>query len=233
MDSISPHFERRAIRPPQEQLSLPSMLRLALRTLPLFAVIVSLAMALGAYMNFSGVRAAYTELIRSRLQVIAHELERDILSATSFGIPLTEQVTLPDLLKRQASTDAGILSIDVEDAEGLTLFSSEPSRIGTRQQPDGTSFDVALPVLNDFGAAIGRVLIRYDRTAMVHNTRTFAGAVARDALPAGLAAVLAGSIAAFLVMRQLHARARRLADGNSGDAIARAASDLRALEESN
>ena len=39
------------------------MLKLALRTLPLFAVIVGFAMALGAYMNYSGVRGAYLEVL--------------------------------------------------------------------------------------------------------------------------------------------------------------------------
>ncbi|WP_137390876.1 hypothetical protein [Rhodoligotrophos defluvii] len=207
------------------------MLRLALRTLPLFAIIVSFAVALGAYMNFSGVRGAYTELIRSRLQMVAEEVEHDILSATALAIPLSEQTTLPALLARQAAADPAILSIDVESPEGSTLFSSVPARVGAPHRPDGQSFDVTKPVLNDFGAVIGRVVVRYDRTGMREGIGSLAAGIAGDAVPAGLMAMLAGSLAAFLIMTRLHGRARRLSEPGAPDAVTRAGDALAAIEQ--
>ena len=89
------------------------MIRLAFRTLPVFAVIVGFAMFLAAYMNFSGVRSAYLDLIRSRMSMMADGIGNDISAAHALGIRLTEQTTLPDLLARQAAADPLTLSIDV------------------------------------------------------------------------------------------------------------------------
>ena len=54
------------------------MIRLALRTLPVFAVIIGFAMTLAAYMNFSGVRSAYLDLIHSRMAMMAEDIAKDI-----------------------------------------------------------------------------------------------------------------------------------------------------------
>ena len=54
------------------------MIRLALRTVPVFAVIIGFAMALAAYMNFSGVRSAYLDLIHSRMAMMAEDIAKDI-----------------------------------------------------------------------------------------------------------------------------------------------------------
>lgn len=206
------------------------MLRLALRTLPLFAVIASIAVALGAYMNFSGVRSAYVDLIQSRLGIIADDVERDILSAVSVGIPITEQITLPELLARQAGADKAIVSIDVDTSDGVILFSSVGDRHGARHQVDGSTFDVRRQVLNDFGASLGSVVVRYDRKAMVSRIDGFADSVMVSAIPAGIGAMLAGSLAAFLIVGRLYRRASALARDDGQDAVARAQQALAAVE---
>src|SRR5690349_5953621 len=102
------------------------MLRLAVRTLPVFAIIIGFAVALAAYLNFSGVRTAYLDLTRARMDMIANAVGMDIVAANSLGISLPEQATLPELLSRQSGTDPSVRSIDVADSEGRILFSSDP-----------------------------------------------------------------------------------------------------------
>ena len=67
------------------------MIRLALRTMPVFAVIIGFAMTLAAYMNFSGVRSAYLDLIRARMAVMADGIGRDIAAAQEMLNSLTTQ----------------------------------------------------------------------------------------------------------------------------------------------
>ncbi|MGF7158911.1 hypothetical protein FHS85_000521 [Rhodoligotrophos appendicifer] len=210
------------------------MLRLAFRTLPLFAVIVGFAIALGAYMNFSGVRGAYLELIRSRMEVVAKELDRDVDSAVSLGIPLSEQITLPALLARQASADPLILSIDVASPEGKTLFSSKPDRDGATEPSDHDPEAHVLShrILNDFGASVGTVVIRYSRAETSAKISALGKEIIGRAVPAGVLAVLAGCLAAFLVLTRLHNKARTASHQNSSDAIARAESELHTVEAS-
>ena len=79
------------------------MIRLAARTLPVFAAIIGFAMALAAYLNFSGVRTAYLDLIRARAGMIAGDIAADATAAQGFGIRLNKEK--PDINIRK--TDKG------------------------------------------------------------------------------------------------------------------------------
>ena len=59
------------------------MIRLAVRILPVFAIIIGFAVTLAAYMNFSGVRTAYLELVRARMEMIAGAVATDVAAASS------------------------------------------------------------------------------------------------------------------------------------------------------
>ena len=194
------------------------MLKLALRTLPLFAVIVGFAMALGAYMNYSGVRGAYLDLIDSRMEMVLDDLETNVQSAVSLGIPPAEQVTLPPFLRRLAEADPLIEAIDVAATDGTVLFSSDPARRGERE-PEESGFAISRTVTNDFGAPVVALHVHYDARQPTQSIDRFGRAVLADALPAGLFAVLAGCLAAFLVLRRLHRRALQAVEHSQSDVI--------------
>lgn len=188
------------------------MLRLAVRTLPVFAIIIGFAVALAAYLNFSGVRTAYLDLTRARMDMIANAVGMDIVAANSLGISLPEQATLPELLSRQSGTDPSVRSIDVADSEGRILFSSDPQRVGGHYAEESDIMRQKLDVTNDFGVVIGAVDVRLGRAeieAAIEKLRVdlFAGAV-----PAGLGAVLVGCLGALFMLSRLYRRARRLSD---------------------
>lgn len=203
------------------------MLRLALRTLPLFAVIVGFATALGAYMNYSGVRGAYLDLIRDRMELVADDVAVVIESAVSVGIPPAEQTTLPGLLARQAEADPMIRAIDVVAPEGGALFTSLPE--GHQRSGDQAGvLTLARPVHNDFGVEVARLVVTYDRLAPARRIDAFGRSILRDAIPAGLVAVLLGSLAAFLLLSRLNRRADRAASRSDDDAIAAADREIEA-----
>lgn len=205
------------------------MLKLAARTLPLFAVIVGVAMALGAYMNYAGVRSAYLDQIQSRLQMVLDDVGVSAESAVSVGIPPAEQITLPPLLARLAAADPLIVSLDVVAPDGTVLFSSDSGRAGatTGDTPGVTALD--RPVRNDFGARVASVILRYDRSTVEARTDSFGAAVLADALPAGLLAALAASLTAFAVLRGLHRRAERVADRLVPDTLAEVERDVETM----
>lgn len=209
------------------------MFRLALRTLPVFAVIIGFATFLAAYMNFSGVRSAYLDLIRSRMAMIAEEIGGDISAAEGLGIGLAEQATLPRLLTLQASTDPRMLSIDVAGENGTVLFSSDADRVGMSDDAgaDAAAFRYQQRVVNDFEAPVGAVVVRLDRTAMDAEVDRFRFETLRGAVPAGLAAILAGCLICLGLLTNLHRRARHSAEGGAGDdPISRAAAEMSGLE---
>ncbi|CAH1653180.1 hypothetical protein [Chelatococcus asaccharovorans] len=210
------------------------MIRLSLRTLPLFAIIIGLAMALAAFMTASGVSTAYRDLIRSRMAMVAQDIADDINNALALGLRLSEQITLPAVLARQAAADPLTLSIDVSGVDGTVLFSSDPARAGhpDRRADDRQAFRYDQPLVNDFGAPIGNVAIRFDDAAVTRGVATIRAAAAQDALPIGFAAVLAGSFGCFLVLRHLLARARAAVEAR-GEAspLARATAALDTLHQ--
>jgi hypothetical protein len=209
------------------------MFRLAIRTLPVFAVIIGLAMALAAYMNFSGVRSAYLDLIRSRMAMMAEGIGNDISAARALGIRLTEQTTLTELLARQAAADPLTLSIDVAADDGAIVFSSDRSRVG---EPDAAALDAQAfrheqRIVDDLGEPVGTVVVRLDRAAMDGEIDRLRFDVLSGAVPAGLGAVAAGSLICLLLLANLHRRARRSADGGADDdPIVRAATEMQHLQ---
>ncbi|NBC31558.1 MAG: hypothetical protein GVY13_02665 [Alphaproteobacteria bacterium] len=211
------------------------MLFFALRMLPLFAVIAGLALALGAYMTFSGVRGAYLDLIDSRMAMVAEDVGTVVEAAVSVGIPPAEQVTLPALLDRQAEADPLIRAIEVRSPDGAVLFGSAagpaPDTANGGEDPGAGAvppFHVARPVLNDFGVAVADIRVRYDSTVPGARIAAFGRGVLADAVPAGIAAALAGSLAAMLVLSRLHGRAGRLAVAGGDDPLTTADREVEA-----
>ena len=209
------------------------MIRLALRTVPVFAVIIGFAMALAAYMNFSGVRSAYLDLIRSRMAMVAEDIARDIATAHELGIRLSEQTMLPGVLARQAASDPLMQSIDVVSEGGEVLFSSDRNRLGKAwdAQHDSGAFRHEQRIVNDFGAPVGTVIVRLDRTAIDAEVGALRFDILMGALPAGVGAVGAGSLVCLILLTLLHHNARRSAfNPPADDPIERARFEVARIE---
>src|SRR5437588_2762487 len=209
------------------------MIRLALRTLPVFALIIGFAMALAAYMNFVGVRSAYLDLIHSRMAMIAEDIAKDIATAHELGIRLSEQTALPGVLARQAAADPLMLSIDVISEGGETLFSSDRDRIGKAAdaQRDTAAFRHERRIVNDFGAPVGTVVVRLDRSAIDAKVGALRFDILMGALPAGIVAVFAGTLVCLFLLVLLHHKARRSAFSPAADdPIGRAAIEVARIE---
>lgn len=209
------------------------MLRLAIRTVPVFAVILGFAVFLAAYMNFSGVRSAYLDIIRSRMAMTAQSIGNDISTASTLGIPLAEQVTLPDLLARQAAADPLTLSIDILSDGGKVVFSSDPERTGSQDAASGDigAFRYEDHVTNDFGASIGSVVVRLDRSSITSEVDRLGFDILNGAIPTGLVAVVVGSLICLLLFMTLRRQARYAAEGSArNDHIGQVTAEMERLE---
>lgn len=207
------------------------MIRLAVRILPVFAMIIGFAVALAAYMNFSGVRTAYLDLVHARMEMIAGAVATDIAAASSIGIALPEQSTLPDLLARQAAADPLLRSIDVTGGDGTILFSSDAARVGAALSGDGPVLLHSVQITNDLGGLVGTIIVRLDRAGIDAALERLRLDIFASALPAGLGAIGAGCLMALLLLSGLYRRARRFSELRpSLDPISRAATEVARLE---
>jgi len=119
------------------------------------------------------------------------------------------------------------VGIEVIGPDGATLFASDRP---TGVTPPKT-YDLRRSILNDFGASIGSVVVRYDSNVMARQIDQFADQVAKAAIPAGLCAMLLGGLAALFIIGRLHRRARDIAEGHGRDAIGEAERALAGLKE--
>ena len=86
-------------------------------------------------------------------------------------------------------------------------------------------------IANDFGAPVGAVVVRFDRTAIDAAIEQLRFDILNNAMPAGLGAVAAGSLACLLLLTRLQRRAHRSVRGQSrDDTISRAATELKQFD---
>ncbi|MEQ8653974.1 MAG: hypothetical protein RIC87_16035 [Kiloniellales bacterium] len=186
--------------------------RLSLVLLFAIAAVVAAALALGAYLNYGSVKAAYLTQVDSRLKAIGSGIVDDIEISISFGIPVAGQETLGPLLERERGIDPTIYAIDVLGPDGTILHSSDEARVGENlPMLDDQSQRLALPVLNDFGGEEGSVRIIANQEALDANLDGTAIEV-RNAAIYSLLASLALAVASLALL--LSGAQRRAQEAN-------------------
>lgn len=191
------------------------MRRLASLLLPVVMVIMLGAIALGGYLAFGSARMAYQSLIDSRLGEIAARIDAAAEQALSLGLPLAGQDTLDALAARGRAADPAILSIDITDAAGVVLHSSDAARIGLADTTHEAGVRARRsPVVGPFGDGEGWVVVRADAGVIAAPLDALALEVRAAVIVAGLAAVVLVVPAVLLPLARLNRRALRL-DGSA------------------
>ncbi len=192
--------------------------RLSLVLLFAIAAVVAAALALGAYLNYGSVKAAYLAQVDSRLHAIGKGIVDNIETSISFGIPLAGQETLGPLLKRELGIDPAIAAIDVLDAQGGILFSSDEARVGqTLPMVDAGGLRTNIAIVNDFGGEAGSVRIVADMAILDGNLDGTAVAVRNAALYALLGALVMAGLSLLLLLSGAQRRAEEASHLAAGE----------------
>lgn len=185
--------------------------RLSLVLLFAIAAVVAAALALGAFLNYGSVKAAYLTQVDSRLNAIGTSIVDDIEISISFGIPLAGQETLEPLLKRELGIDPTIAAIDVLGSDGTILHSSDEARVGENlPMLDDPSLRLELPVLNDFGGEAGSVRIIANQQVLEAKLDGTASEVRNAAIYALLGAVALAVASLALLLSGAQRRAQEV-----------------------
>ncbi len=167
-------------------------------------------------------RAALDGLQRARLLLVATETREVVERNLTFGISFGDIATLPDVLASTRSTEPLIAGIDVVDADGKAIYSTEPPRRGhyvemewrdamrrAGGEPwharDGDEAVQAAPIRNAFGLTLGHAIVRYRLDALNKASMEFARYLAL----CGLAVAVAGTLALFSMLRWVQLRLER------------------------
>ncbi len=131
------------------------------RVVAVFVAVVGVFALVGSYFTFNTLRKAERSAVESRFDLAAARVSAVVERASSYGLGLPAQVTLTDLLTREASLDPTIRSFDVAEGTGIVIFSSDSARTGLDTSRD-RSFLVERVIRDDLGKALGKAQVRFD-----------------------------------------------------------------------
>jgi hypothetical protein len=94
------------------------------------AAICLFAVALTASLNFYKFQSTLEELLRSRFAFLLRDMRNTLETGIDLGLPLRNLDNVQELIRIQAARDPDILSIEIFDAQGTVLFSTDTSFLG-------------------------------------------------------------------------------------------------------
>jgi hypothetical protein len=206
----------------------------------LVAILVCMfAVGMAGLLNFFKYRSNAERIIKERLVVTGTSIENSIQSSLVLGMQFADLGTLPGTLERERATDDLILSIEVFDAEGKPLYSTDRLR-ARRSVPQawldaarqaagkdwfvkaGTESAAGIAIHNSFGLVLGYLALRYSEEQVTASTN----AVARDVALSTLLVFLAAATAASFVLVTMMERVAR--DFDSVEAAVRSGDPMQA-----
>ncbi len=147
-------------------------------------------LSLNTFLNFFNFQTTYSELVRSRFDVIAKDLKNTIEYNINLGLSLSEAKNLQEVLHDILSLDKDIAFIKIFNARGNILFDTDSAKIDTqvpedwvaalnKTDPKGLSFSdptgetlvIGVPIEDNFKVLAGAFALGY--TASVQNKAVF------------------------------------------------------------
>jgi hypothetical protein len=185
--------------------------------LAMVGVVVVFATGMAALLNHFKFESTVRDLQRARILLVANEIEDGIQQNLNFSAALAESQTLQALIERLARADPLIESIDIIDAAGLTLFTTEPARarmpanqsVAERLQrsvsrewflEEEKAFIAGVNVSNSFGLRVAGVVVRYQRSGFDRTVAAMGGYLGRVGLFGALAALALGVVITLRVI---------------------------------
>ena len=156
-------------------------------------VVVGAGVAGGAYLANATLAKAKAEAIASRFAIIAERVANSAEQAAAMGIAPGEQSVLEKTIGLEVKVDYAIKSLEVADAAGVVLFSSEPDRVGKTFKAQGEAM-VSAMVRDDLDKPIARVDLRYNDSSIVQSRARVGEVIFQSAWPAVLAACVATAL---------------------------------------
>lgn len=168
-------------------------------------LVIALAVALAAFLNYGKFARTFASIEGSRFAFIADEIRLSLEAGMDLGVPLPALAAAQSVIEREAAKDDGIVGIAVFAADGELLFQTgrrlaalPKDWLGAFARGEaqwagevGDALAVGRALANDIHQTVGGVAVLYSRQR--HDDLT--GSVARSlALAALVIAVLAGAL---------------------------------------
>jgi hypothetical protein len=189
-------------------------------------LILTVALALTAFLSYVKYERLYAQTLQSRFGYIAGDLKTNIENSLNLGLPLGELRSLQSLIDHEAASDGQIVAIAVFDDRGSLLFGSSGEAEGDLAPPawrramalaqedrwdvsDAEAFGIGHTLRNSFDRAVGGLVLRYDRAPFLARTAVVRDRLAQTTLAIVAVAGLIALVGAILLVRPLGRFIRR------------------------
>lgn len=206
------------------------------------AVLVCLfATGMATFLNYYKYKSTFAQIVKSRLLVIGYGIENSVQTSLGLGMAFAELGTLPSLMEREKAADPLLTGIDVFDAAGKVLYSTDAARVGRPAPPawiaaaggigakgkewqaqDTRELVAGIALKNSFNLTVGYLALRYTRD---HIDRSVAKMGWQLLLIGVLAFACASAVAALIliaILRRYERDMRAIEDrilGRDGGAL--------------
>lgn len=156
-------------------------MKLSLRPLLLLlALVLIFSVGMASLLNYFKFESTVKKLQRDRIGLIADEVQKAVERSSSLGGELASNPTIQAMIERQLKSDSLVTLIDIFDAKGKILFSTDVVRIHSSAPAawisaayrmkarewflaEKSAFITGSALKNSFDLTIGSVAVRYDR----------------------------------------------------------------------
>lgn len=190
------------------------------RMIAVAVAVCAFAVGMAGLLNFFKYRATARGLIEQRLSFSGRSIENSIQSSLSLGLQFGDIATLPAMLARERAGDDLILGIDIFNADGTPIYSTDPSRAAqpvpavwhsaARKAGDQDWVShgedesvVGVGLQNNLGLTIGHIALRYSEERVRQAGQAVARDLALNSLLVFVVSAMLSSLALLAVMRRL------------------------------
>ncbi len=143
-------------------------------------LLISFLLSLNTFLNFFNFQTTYSELVRSRFEVIAKDLKNTIEYNINLGLSLSEAKNLQDVINDILKLDKDIAFIKIFNARGGILFDTDSTGINTQvsedwvaalhaagqnelsfSDPSGKNIVIGIPIQDNFNTMAGAFALGY------------------------------------------------------------------------
>ena len=190
------------------------------RMIVVATLVCGFAVGMSGLLNYFKYRTTINRLVHERILATGRSIENSIQSSLLLGLQFGDIGTLPSTLERERATDDVITGIDVFDADGRILYSTDQTRVTQRASPDWLSAvkkagnedwfvegdeesAVGQAIDNNFGLVIGNVALRYSNERVQQSAREAGRQLAISSFIVFAIAAALSSLALLAVMGRL------------------------------
>ncbi len=192
------------------------------------ALVVSFfAVGMAAFLNYFKYKSTIGNIVKSRVLVVGRGIENSVQASLQLGMQFAELSQLPQLMQREKSSDRLIRGIDVFDASGQVIYSTDRARVGQRVPVTWTyaaerskttewgaeatdEYVAGISVKNAFDLTVGFLALRYSRDEVERAAATAGREILLAAVASFLGIAIVAPLALIVVIRRFERDLRTL-----------------------